>query len=78
MTNAQETMQRATSAHQRYLLKANADDLTSAINGYIETISQNPTETSAYYRLATLLHKNGQITDIKHYERAYFPRPRRF
>jgi putative endonuclease len=26
----------------------------------------------------TVLHKNGQITDIKHYERAYFPRPRRF
>ena len=61
MTNAQETMQRATLAHQRYLLKANNDDLASAINGYIETISQNPSETSAYYRLATLLHKNGQI-----------------
>jgi putative endonuclease len=26
----------------------------------------------------TVLHKNGVITDIKHYERAYFPRPRRF
>jgi putative endonuclease len=26
----------------------------------------------------TVLHKNSQITDIKHYERAYFPRPRRF
>ncbi len=61
MTNAQETMQKATFAHQRYLLKANNDDLASAINGYIETISQNPSETSAYYRLATLLHKNGQI-----------------
>ena len=61
MTNAQETMQKATFAHQRYLLKANNDDLATAINGYIETISQNPSETSAYYRLATLLHKNGQI-----------------
>ncbi len=61
MTNAQDTMQRATTAHQRYLLKANNEDLTSAINGYIETISQDPSQTSAYYRLATLLHKNGQI-----------------
>ena len=26
----------------------------------------------------TVLHKNGVITDVKHYERAYFPRPRRF
>ena len=62
MTNAQETMQMATSAHQRYLLKANNEDLASAINGYIETISKNPLETGAYYRLATLLHNNGQIS----------------
>ena len=26
----------------------------------------------------TVLHKGGQVTDIKHYERAYFPRPRKF
>ena len=57
----QDTLDKATKAHQRYLLKAKNDDLTEAINCYIETISTNPKETSAYYRLATLLHKNGQI-----------------
>ena len=57
----QDTLDKATKAHQRYLLKAKNDDLTEAINCYIETIGTNPKETSAYYRLATLLHKNGQI-----------------
>ena len=61
MTNSQETMERATKAHQRYLIKESGEDLTTAINGYIETIKENPKEAGAYYRLATLLHKNGQI-----------------
>lgn len=59
--NAQQTLDRATAAHQRYLLKSTNEDLSEAINGYIETIKENPKETSAYYRLATLLHKDGQI-----------------
>lgn len=61
MTNAQNTLSTATAAHQRYLLKATNEDLTTAINGYIETIKENPQQSSAYYHLATLLHKNGQI-----------------
>ena len=61
MTNSQETMEKATKAHQRYLIKESGEDLTTAINCYIETIKENPKETSAYYRLATLLHENGQI-----------------
>lgn len=61
MSNSQTTLEKAVAAHQRYLLKSGADDLTTAINCYIETIKENPDQTSAYYRLATLLHKNGQI-----------------
>lgn len=61
MTNAQNTLEMATEAHQRYLLKPTNEDLTTAINCYIETIKENPQVTSAYYHLATLLHKNGQI-----------------
>ncbi len=61
MTQAQKTLEKAVAAHQRYLLKETNEDLSAAINGYIETISENPKQTSAYYRLATLLHKNGQI-----------------
>lgn len=61
MTNAQKTMEKAVEAHQRYLIKQSNEDLTTAINCYIETIKENPQQSSAYYRLATLLHKNGQI-----------------
>lgn len=61
MTNAQKTLEKAVEAHQRYLLKSTNEDLTTAINCYIETIKENPQTSSAYYRLATLLHKNGQI-----------------
>lgn len=61
MTNSQETMEKAVKAHQRYLIKESGEDLTTAINCYIETIKVNPKESSAYYRLATLLHENGQI-----------------
>ena len=61
MTNSEKTLELAVAAHQRYLLKATNEDLTTAINCYIETIKENPEQTSAYYRLATLLHKNGQI-----------------
>ena len=61
MTQAQKNLEMAVAAHQRYLLKETNEDLTTAINCYIETIKENPEQTSAYYRLATLLHKNGQI-----------------
>ena len=61
MTNSEKTLEMAVAAHQRYLLKATNEDLTTAINCYIETIKEDPDQTSAYYRLATLLHKNGQI-----------------
>lgn len=61
MTNPQNTLEKAVEAHQRYLLKSTNEDLTTAINCYIETIKENPEQSSAYYRLATLLHKNGQI-----------------
>ncbi|MBR5305111.1 MAG: tetratricopeptide repeat protein [Candidatus Gastranaerophilales bacterium] len=61
MTNAQKTLEKAVEAHQRYLLKSTNEDLTTAINCYIESIKENPDQSSAYYRLATLLHKNGQI-----------------
>lgn len=63
MTNAQtiDSLDNALKAHQRYLLKETDEDLSCAIQYYIETIQTNPKETSAYYHLATLLHKKGQI-----------------
>ena len=61
MVQSQNTLELAVAAHQRYLLKETNEDLTTAINCYIESIKEDPEETTAYYRLATLLHKNGQI-----------------
>lgn len=61
MTNAQSSLENAVKAHQQYLLKADSEDLSRAINCYIETIKENPRAQSAYYRLATLLHNSGQI-----------------
>ncbi len=55
------SMQLAQAAHQRYLLHSSSEDLTTAINYYIEALKNNPDTPSAYFRLASLLHDNGQI-----------------
>lgn len=60
-SNLQRSMEIAQNAHQRYLLRASSEDLTTAINYYIEAIKMNPKTSSAYFRLASLLHDNGQI-----------------
>lgn len=62
MTNVLTSLDSAIKAHQRYILKPTSEDLSEAINGYIEALKQNPNLSSAYYRLATLLYNNGQIT----------------
>ena len=55
------SMRLAQAAHQRYLLHLSGEDLTAAINYYIEALKTNPDTPSAYFRLASLLHDNGQI-----------------
>ena len=55
------SMQLAQAAHQRYLLRSSSEDLTTAINFYIEALKNNPDTPNAYFRLASLLHENGQI-----------------
>ena len=52
----------ATEAHQRYILRTNIEDLNEAVNQYIETIKSNPEIPETYYRLATLMYENRQIT----------------
>ena len=52
----------ATDAHQRYILRTNIEDLNEAVNQYIETIKSNPEIPETYYRLATLMYENRQIT----------------
>ena len=59
--NVSNSMRLAQAAHQRYLLHLSGEDLTAAINYYIEALKTNPDTPSAYFRLASLLHDNGQI-----------------
>jgi len=56
-----DLLSKATVAHQDYLIKSNSEDLTQAINYYIEAIKSDPNTTSAYYRLASLMLESGQI-----------------
>ena len=51
----------ATRYHQNYLLRASGEDLTNAINYYIDSIKENPKDGRAYYRLAVLMYENKQI-----------------
>ncbi len=56
-----ESLELATEAHQRYLLRTSSEDLTTAIDLYIDTIKTNPHISQTYYRLATLLYETKQI-----------------
>ncbi len=56
-----DLLSQATFAHQQYLIKSNNEDLIKAINYYIQAIKDNPEISSAYYRLASLMHESGQI-----------------
>ncbi len=60
-SGSNRSMQLAQAAHQRYLLHSSSEDLTTAINFYIEALKDNPDTSNAYFRLASLLHDNGQI-----------------
>ena len=57
----ERSMKIAQEAHQRYILRCSTEDITTAINYYIEAIKANPQTPNAYFRLASLLHENGQI-----------------
>ncbi len=55
-------LETASIAHQNYLLKNTTEDLNDAISFYVEAIKKNPSVSTAYYRLASLLYETGQIT----------------
>jgi len=59
--NKTDLLSKATFAHQQYLIKSNNEDLIKAINYYIQVIKKDPNVSSAYYRLASLMHESGQI-----------------
>ncbi len=60
--NAESVLELARKAHENYLIRSNKNDLNEAIDYYIDTIKLNPNVAETYYRLASLLWENGQIT----------------
>ena len=57
-----QTLEKARIYHEKYLLRSNNSDLESAVNYYIQAIKQNPKIPETYYRLASLMFENGQIS----------------
>ncbi|MDD3437339.1 MAG: tetratricopeptide repeat protein [Candidatus Gastranaerophilales bacterium] len=61
LEKAQESLEKAREAHERYLIKLQDQDLQFAIENYIDAIKLDPSVPEGYYRLASLMWENGQI-----------------
>lgn len=61
LAKAQESLNKAREAHERYLVKLQDQDLQLAIEYYIDAIKLDPSMPESYYRLASLMWENGQI-----------------
>lgn len=61
LEKANESLERARAAHERYLIKLQDQDLQEAIEYYITAIKLDPSMPESYYRLASLMWENGQI-----------------
>lgn len=61
LAKAQESLEKAREAHERYLIKLQDHDLQAAIEHYITAIKLDPSMPESYYRLASLMWENGQI-----------------
>ncbi len=59
---AQIALEKARLAHERYLIRQHNTDLEEAITNYIDAVKMDPTVPEAYYRLATLMWEQGQIS----------------
>lgn len=55
-------LEKARTAHEKYLIKQQEVDLEQAIEFYVDAIKSAPGISEAYYRLASLLLIKGQIT----------------
>ncbi len=60
--DARAVLELARKAHEKYLIKFHKEDLNEAIEYYITTIKLDPNVAETYYRLASLLWENGDIT----------------
>lgn len=59
---AAESLEKARTAHEKYLIRQQNSDLQEAIEYYIDAVKYDPSLPEAYYRLATLMWEQGQIS----------------
>ena len=62
LEKAKASLEKAREAHERYLIKLQDQDLQEAIEYYIDAIKMDPSMPESYYRLASLMWENGQIS----------------
>lgn len=56
------SLEKAREAHERYLIKQQNSDLQEAIEHYVDAVKLDPTMPESYYRLASLMWEQGQIS----------------
>ena len=59
---AKEYLEKARAAHEKYLICQQSHDLEEAMEFYIDAVKYDPGIAEAYYRLATLMWEQGQIS----------------
>ena len=59
---AKDYLEKARLAHEKYLLGNSNIDLQEAIDCYIDAVKYDPTISETYYRLASLMWEQGQIS----------------
>ena len=59
---ARTSLEKARLAHERYLIRQNNLDLNEAIEHYIDAVKLDPSMPESYYRLASLMFEQGQIS----------------
>ncbi len=59
---ARESLEKARVAHERYLIGQRNNDLEEAVEHYVDAVKYDPTIPETYYRLATLMWEQGQIS----------------
>lgn len=59
---ARFSLEQARICHEKYLIRKDSNDLQAAIDNYIDAVKYDPTIPETYYRLATLMWEQGQIS----------------
>ncbi len=59
---AKDSLEKARIAHEKYLIGQRNNDLQEAVEHYVDAVKYDPTIPETYYRLATLMWEQGQIS----------------